>query len=463
MHYDNVLCLIFTLPICSTKFPRVLETLSQPGGLPESEITVADLLKAQGYNTGMGGKWHLGLNKHTDKDGSHLPVNHGFDDYLGDPFTNMDACKQGHESSIFCTLYANDTIIQQPIKMENLTLELTRHAVDFITRQAEADTPFFYYMSWLHVHTALFSSPWFTNRSAGGAYGDNVEELDWSAGQILKTVRALGIEQDTLVLFTSDNGPFLEEGQSAGSAGGLTGGKGQTWEGGIRMPGIAWWPGHVPANTTSDTLVSTMDVLPTLTALAGGQPPATVLDGLDITSVLADPIGAPSPHDFFFHYCGENITAVRHGKYKIHFQTTNWTSPDIPDAPCQQCCPKGPGLRKFGTCSCDKNLIPRNPPLIYDMSVDRNEHSPLTPANFTNFDDEVAAASAAVQAHYNTINPVEHQLHTLVEPWLQPCCGGLSHGCECFNEVPMLLPTVEDLGPDGAQDRPRSSPVMMSQ
>lgn len=190
---------------------RVFDTPSQPGGLPENETTIATILKKSGYRTGMSGKWHLGINS-KEKMGAHLPPAHGYDDWMGLPFTNMPNCAMGHEKKEFCMVMANHTVIEQPTKMQNLTLELTDHAIRFINYSVALQQPFFYLMSYVHVHTPLFASPMFTNVSRGGQFGDNLEELDWSVGQLLGMLDAHGIAENTLVLFTSDNGPFAEEG-----------------------------------------------------------------------------------------------------------------------------------------------------------------------------------------------------------------------------------------------------------
>jgi len=413
---------------------RVLLSDMQPGGLPDYEITIAEALRQGGYATAISGKWHLGINNHSRTDGVHLPLNHGFDSYLGYPFTNNPLCKTGNES-ILCFLYSNHSLIQQPMRMENLTQELTTHSVEFIMEQAAQNRPFFLYNAWVHVHTAMFTNPAFTGRSRGGRYGDNIEEMDWSAGEILNTIRKLGIEQNTLVIFASDNGPYLEDRPDAGSTGGLKGGKGQTYEGGIRVPGIAWWPGVIPSGVVSDTLTGTMDIFPTFLNLAGIPiPKDREYDGKDITKVLLDPKSAPSPHEFMFHYCGLNITAVRHGRYKVHFKTQIWTSDTTPNSPCQQCCPYS-NILPIGVCGClGRNLQEHDPPLIYDMDTDPYEVHLLTPANFPDFYKEVQLVKEAVAKHYAGVIPVPNQLNTIPNPLLRPCCNWPS--CSCNHPPP---------------------------
>ena len=224
---------------------RVFMMPCQPGGFPPEELTVAEILRDNGgYTTGMSGKWHLGINNLTHK-GAHLPLEHGFDSWLGLPYTNMEACHEGEESAFFCMLMGNHTLIQQPFHAQNMTSQLTTHSIDFIRNAVAREKPFFLLHSYMHVHTALFSSPAFTNVSEGGPFGDNVEEMDDSVGQIVRELDELGIENNTVIFFTSDNGNFAEEGwDKSGRNGGLTGSKGQTWEGGIRVPGIVRWYAH---------------------------------------------------------------------------------------------------------------------------------------------------------------------------------------------------------------------------
>jgi len=449
---------------------RVLNTISEPGGLPSGERTIATELKDLGYRTGMSGKWHLGMSNETAF-GAHLPPMHGYDSWLGIPFTNMHACAATHlpsPSAYFCLLMANTTVVQQPFVAQNMTSELTRHALDFLEwggRQgssagpqgATPRQPFFFMYNFLHVHTPLFSAPAFTNASAGGRFGDNVEEMDDAVGQVLAKLDELGLANDTLVLLTSDNGPFAEEGwDNVGRVGGLAGSKGQTWEGGIRMPGLARWPGRIAAGAATDALVGTLDVFPTLLALAGGAPRADrVYDGADMAGVLfaPDPAAAPSAHDFMWHYCGDNVTAARHVvktkvgtvTLKLHFATQIWVSDERPTPLCVQCCPYGAtSFNGTGGSMCDcKHLDHHDPPLIYSMDNDIGETTPITPESFPGgaaaFGAEVAAVKAALAAHYNTVAPAPDQMKSLPKAKLEPCCAGGSFNkerCICDDYVP---------------------------
>lgn len=226
----------------------------------------------------------------------------------------------------------------------------------------------------------------------------------------------------------ADNGPFAEEGwDQCGRTGGLTGSKGQTYEGGIRMPGVALWPGVVPAGIVTDTLVSTLDIFPTALALAGVSPPAGVLiDGKDITAVLKAPNTTPTPHDWLWHYCGKNVTAARHAGLKFHFATQRWTSDARPSPKCIKCCPYGPtSFNGTGGTLCDcasGDLDLHDPPLVFNMTADREEAHPLSSATFPGFDAAVAAAKAALAAHYSTVDKSKDQMHTLPDPLLQLCC-----------------------------------------
>jgi len=298
-------------------------------------------------------------------------------------------------------------------------------------------------MSFVHVHTPLFSSPAFTNVSRGGRFGDNVEEMDWAVGRITSGLDNLNISKDTLVFFVSDNGPYTEEGwDECGRTGGLKGSKGQTYEGGIRVPGIVRWPGTVPAGVVSDTLVSSLDILPTILSAAGVPlPKDRVYDGLDLTTVLKNP-SLPSPHEYLWHYCGHNVTAGRHNNFKFHFATANWTTTYQPSPKCIQCCPAGPtSLNGTGGTLCDcgiKDLIFHNPPLIYDMSKDPLERVPLTPETMPSYFQEIANIHAALHSHYAGMAPAADQMHTLPLPGLAPCCNGVwpISSCECNSYVP---------------------------
>ena len=284
-------------------------------GLHPEEITIADLLKARGYATACFGKWHLG--DHPD----FLPPRQGFDEYLGIPYSNdMD------RKEVPLPLVHNTTAIEAPVRQDTLTARYTREAVRFI--KANKDRPFFLYFPHAAVHVPLFPGADFKGKSQDGAYGDWVEELDWSMGELFKTLKAEGIDRNTLVLFTSDNGAM-----HPGSNDPLRGEKGRTDEGGMRVPCLVRWPGRIPAGSSSAEITSTLDLLPTFARLAGTQPPADrVIDGLDIWPVLSGQPGAKSPHEVFYYYQMDQLQAVRSGPWKLFVpmeaKKRNWGSPE---------------------------------------------------------------------------------------------------------------------------------------
>lgn len=274
-------------------------------GISSDETTVAQMLKARGYATACIGKWHLGWQK------PFLPVHHGFDYFYGLPYSND--MKYGDEA---VPLMRGEEIIEQPAVLETLTERYTDQAIKFITEHK--DEPFFLYLPHTFPHVPLAASARFKGKSARGLYGDVVETLDWSAGQILDTLKKLGLDDNTLVIFTSDNGPWLIKGENAGSAGPLRGGKGSTWEGGMREPTIMRWPGHIPAGSTCSEVASTMDILPTFAKLSGGKIPTDrIIDGKDIRPLMMGTPGAISPHEAYFYYNVDQLQAVRSGKWKL--------------------------------------------------------------------------------------------------------------------------------------------------
>lgn len=287
-----------------------------PVCLNPDEETIAEVLKPAGYATAIYGKWHLG-----DR-GIGLPTNHGFDEYHGLPYSN-DMWPSHPTAKHFppLPLYKNDEIVNADVSasdQKNLTRWATEHAVDFIERhQAQ---PFFLYVPYSMPHVPLFTSDEFSGATGNGVFTDVIAEIDWSVGEILKTLKERGLTHNTLVLFTSDNGPWLSYGGHAGSASPLREGKGTTFEGGVREPTIAFWPGHIPAGTECDALTSTIDVLPTLAKLAGAQLPRKKIDGADIWPLLTGQEGAESPHEAFYYYYGNNeLQAIRSGSWKLHF------------------------------------------------------------------------------------------------------------------------------------------------
>ena len=287
--------------MCSDK-RRVLFPNSG-GGLPPSEVTIAKALKTKGYATACVGKWHLG---HLPQ---FLPTNNGFDEYFGIPYSN---------DMRPCPLLDGTKTIEDPAKQETLTKRYTERAIDFIRRSK--DGPFFLYFPHTFPHIPLFASKDFKDTSPRGLYGDVIEELDWSVGQILAALRKLKLAEKTLVMFTSDNGPWLIMKLRGGSAGLLRGGKGSTWEGGMREPFIAWWPGKISPGSLSTQLGSTMDIFTTCLTLAGVKTPDDrIIDGVDLTPILTQ--SGKGKRDVMFFYRGTRLMAVRKGPWKAHFIT----------------------------------------------------------------------------------------------------------------------------------------------
>lgn len=288
------------------------------GGLPSSELTLAEVFKSKEYATACIGKWHLG-HRH-----EHLPLRHGFDSYYGIPYSN------DMQPTL---LMRDDTVIENPVDQTTLTGRYTAEAVSFIRQHR--DGPFFLYLAHNFPHTPLFASAEFKGKSRRGLYGDVVEELDASVGKVLATLIELGLDKNTLVLFTSDNGPWLIRKQDGGSAGLLRGGKGSTWEGGMREPTIAWWPGTIAAGRTSNELASTMDLFATAHSLLElPLPGQRTLDSHDLLPLLLG-TGA-SPRKAFFYYRGTKLMAARVDPWKAHFMTQDGygqPSPEVHDPP----------------------------------------------------------------------------------------------------------------------------------
>jgi len=286
---------------------------SCPTGLSAQEHTVARLLQQQGYATMAIGKWHLGDQP------EFLPTQRGFDHYLGLPYSNDMGGKgkagpQGDKRPPL-PLLRDDKVIEAPADQDTLTARYTDAAVKFIT--ANKEHPFFLYFPHTAVHVPLHPGEKFKGKSANGTYGDWVEEVDWSVGRVLDTLRELKLGERTCVLFTSDNGPWLTQGKRGGTAVPLRGGKGSTWEGGMREPTIAWWPGQIAAGTTCAAALSEIDVLPTLVKLGGGTVPADrPIDGKDMWPILAGQT-QDSPHEALFYFNGNRLEAVRSGPWKL--------------------------------------------------------------------------------------------------------------------------------------------------
>lgn len=285
-------------------------------GLNPEETTIADLLSEQGYATTCIGKWHLGDTE------PFLPTDHGFDSYFGVPYSNDMGATPGGGEYRELPLMRDAETIEAPADQTTLTQRYTEEAISFI--EANQDGPFFCYLPHTMPHVPLETSETFADVSKRGDYGDVIQEIDWSVGRILETLERLNIEEETLVLFASDNGPWLEKEIDGGSAGRLTDGKFSIWEGGPRVPAIARWPGTIPEGTICSELVTAMDVLPTAARLAGTTPPGDrVIDGCDVGDLLHDPENADSPHDYYYYHTSQGeLNAVRDADgLKLHLES----------------------------------------------------------------------------------------------------------------------------------------------
>ena len=295
---------------------RVLFPFSYKG-LPIEEITLAEALKSVGYSTAIIGKWHLG---HLPE---YLPTSHGFDTFFGIPCSNdmvprPDSPWKPAQKYPPLPLYQDTTVIDIDIDQRTLTRRYTEKSIAFI--KVHKEDPFFIYLPNNFPHIPLYASINFEGKSASGLYGDVVEELDWSVGQIMTTLKEEGLDQNTLVFFTSDNGPWLTKNEEGGTAGLLRDGKGSTWEGGMREPAIAWWPGKIRSGRISDALATTMDLYVTALGLAGIDTPADrEMDGVDMSPLLFET--KDKIRDNIFYYLGTELYAVRHRSWKVHFKT----------------------------------------------------------------------------------------------------------------------------------------------
>lgn len=320
----------YAAPVCSVSRAQLLTgcygaRVSVPGvyfphgkqGLNPAEFTIAERLKEQGYATMCIGKWHVGDQP------EFMPTRQGFDGYFGLPYSN-DMLRAAADTKVPVVPLMRDEKIEELLTSEQqteLTRRYTEEAVSFIKKNK--DQPFLLYLPHTAVHVPIRPGKDFAGKSNNGAFGDWVEEVDASTGRILDTLTQLKLAEHTLVIFTSDNGPWLSKGADGGSAGLLRGGKGSTWEGGMREPTLAWWPGRIAAGSSCDAVAGTIDLLPTCVALAGGTVPATpVIDGKDISPLLFGTT-TTSPREAHYYFGGYNLQAVRQGPWKLALKPQN--------------------------------------------------------------------------------------------------------------------------------------------
>jgi arylsulfatase A len=351
------------------------------GGLPTNEITIAEALKGRGYVSACIGKWHLG---HLLQ---YLPTHHGFDYFYGlrysndmEPVrgipTNASASLHPKKEWWNATLLRNDQTLETNTDLSTLTPRYTTEAIKFI--HDNKARPFFLYFAHTYPHVPLFASTNFDGHSSRGLYGDVVEELDWSVGQVFDALRREGLEKNTLVFFTSDNGPWLTKNLAGGSAGPLRDGKGSTWEGGMREPAIAWWPGKIRANIINQQLACSMDLFNTCLSLAGASVPSDrPIDGVDMTRMLLGK--GPGLRNFMFYYKRDELYAVRKGVYKAHLTTYSGYSPDPPQK--------------------------HDPPLLFDLETDPGERFDVA----VEHPDVVADILQEIERHKKEMVPGKQQ------------------------------------------------------
>jgi arylsulfatase A-like enzyme len=378
--------------MCSDK-RRVLFPDSN-GGLPQSEITIARALKGNGYQTAAIGKWHLGHKS------PHLPTDHGFDSYFGIPYSNdMDKVERTDHFTLAeneryqaynVPLMRDKEIIERPADQRTITKRYTEEAVAKI--KSMKNGPFFIYLAHNLPHIPLFRSEKFKDVSLAGIYGDVVEEIDWSVGQILKTLKEEGIDENTLVVFTSDNGPWHTFKTHGGTAGVLRGAKGGTFEGGMREPTVFWWPGKIKQSVVMD-MATTMDLLPTFCNLSGTKlPDDRVYDGYDISPLMFGT--GKSERDVVFYYRGQKVYAIRKGDYKAHFIIQN----------------------EYGTQTAHPVTEPMleitnsptvlEEPLLYNVNIDPSEKFNIAEEH----PEVIAEIKKILEEHMAGIEPVENQL-----------------------------------------------------
>lgn len=290
------------------------------GGLQDNEVTLAEGLQKAGYATGMAGKWHLGY-----KEKKYLPTNKGFDTWFGLPYSN-DYKKPWVQTEEPLGLYRDTEIVEHPVNQDSLTVRYTKEAVNFIRKQRKSEKPFFFYLAYNMPHTPIHTAEAFRGKSSAGLYGDVIETIDWSVGEVLKALDEQGFTENTIVFFASDNGPsndppprHLQGGTKhwhTGSPGLLRGWKRTNFEGGVRVPAIIRWPGNISSGQVTDELVALTDIYTTFMKTAGGELPDHVIDGYDLMPFLTGKV-KESPRNEYPYFRGNELQAYRFGKWKL--------------------------------------------------------------------------------------------------------------------------------------------------
>lgn len=391
------------------------------GGIQEEELLIPEVLSEVGYRSMIIGKWHLG---HREQ---FLPLRHGFDEFFGSPSTHPGPYDDVTEPNIAVfrddhmigRYYEDEFDIDVKAATSNITVMYTEEAVSFIKRQASRQQPFFLYWAPDSTHEPVYASEAVRGRSVRGAYGDAVIELDQGVGAILNTLRSTGLAQNTLVFFTSDNGAATYAKEDGGSNGPFLCGKQTTFEGGVREPAIAWWPGTLPAGKVSRQPASHMDLLPTIAELAGATlPPELVLDGRSLLHSALLPVREPPTDRPIFHYRGNELMAIRSGFYKAHFWC--WTDfwEDF----------KGgldfcPGQQVDGVTS-HKQENYTEQPVLFHLGRDPGEKYPIPPHQ-QEYIDNIGPIFAIYHEHRRSLVPGKPQLNwcdNAAMEWAPPGC-----------------------------------------
>ncbi|MGV3483130.1 MAG: sulfatase [Planctomycetaceae bacterium] len=354
---------------------------TSPQGIHPDEWLLPEMLKQRGYATAIFGKWHLGLSPYFS------PLRNGFDEYLGIPYSNDNTKYHPSLASEMppLPLYDGDEIVETDPDQSQFTRRFTDRAVKFIHNHQ--DKPFFLYVPHVMPHVPIFASDDFRGRSAHGLYADVVEEIDWSVGQILAAIDDAGVRDNTLVIFASDNGPFLSYGTHAGTTGGLREGKLTVYEGGVRVPCVMRWPAKIAADRVSDQPLMTIDLLPTIARWIDSPLPTKPIDGKDISECLFSTGQSQSPHDSMLFYSGSELQAVRSGSWKLHLPHSYIT---VDGEPGRDGKPAGYGRLKpksitlsgvAGIASRHGYRIEQQPLALYDLSQDAEEAKDVSAAN----------------------------------------------------------------------------------
>lgn len=491
--------------LASNHLIRVIIYVSSIASMPPAETTIAEMLKdGAGYATGLIGKWHLGSNCESENACSD-PNGQGFDYFYGLPLTNLKDCGHGTvwqmwRQTIFrdifisffvvvvsaivmrmrniiqkqgfrvivttatiiafflyfimqtmglmnCILMENRKVIEQPLSYDNLNQRLTRRAISFIERNQ--NEPFFLVMSHIQAHTQIFSSEAFISRSQHGLYGAAVEEIDWSVGELMSSLKKLGLDNNTFVYLTSDNGAHIEERSEEGLREGgwngiYRGGKTNTYEGGIRLPTVIRYPGVIQPGSVIDEPTHMVDLLPTVAGIAGvATPTYKILDGKDILPLLKGDEKI-TPHEVMFHYCGSYLHSARYrprtgsAVYKVHYITPKLTEGPYGQVGCFQVYP----------CRCAGRYVNyHDPPLVYELTTDPSEKYPLDPSD-PYIKAVITKVGKAVTEHKQSIEKASYQYSPrklLFRPWKQPCCeGSVFPFCKCKENTDFVLPLPDE-------------------